>query len=86
MAPAYAGILGLTAFAATAIRGLVRGEGSSVLFAAWVALIAFAVIGYAVGATAEWIVRQSVAQRIARELDSRRAEDPPRESEPATAA
>ncbi len=86
MAPVYAGILGLTAFAATALRGLLRGEGSSVLFAAWVALVAFAVIGYAVGAIAEWIVRQSVAQRIARELDSRREEDPRRESETVTAA
>jgi hypothetical protein len=86
VASPYAGILGLTAFATTALRGLIRGEGGSVLFVAWVSLIAFAVAGYAVGFIAEWTIRQSVAQRIMRELDSRSVEDSRPKSETATAA
>ena len=75
MAPPYAGVLGLTAFATMAIRGLTHGDGSSVLFPAWLALIVFSIVGYIVGGIAEWTVRQSVAQRISRELESRREED-----------
>lgn len=86
VASPYAGILGLTGFATTALRGLTRGEEGSVLFAAWVSLIAFAVVGYVIGAIAEWTVRQSVAQRIMRELDSRPTEDSRQTSETATAA
>ena len=86
MAPQYAGILGLTAFATTALRGLIRGEGGSVLFVAWVSLIAFAIVGYVIGAIAEWTIRQSVAQRIMRELDLSGAEESRPKSETATAA
>lgn len=69
MARIYAGILGLLAFLTCVTRGLLHGYGpDSVLRYACAAMAAFGVIGLAIGAWAQWIVKDSVETRLAAEL------------------
>ncbi len=83
MAHLYAGILGLLAFLTSVARGIIHGGGiESVLWAAWLSLLAFGVVGYTVGWLAERIVEDSVRGRILAELA---AEDAAETSPPAHA-
>jgi hypothetical protein len=66
----YAGILGPLAFAACLVHGLMHGgQPQSVLTAAWLCLLVFAVLGYVAGSIAERVVEQSVRSRVADELE-----------------
>ena len=69
MAQIYAGVLGLLAFLTCLARGLLHGHGpDSVLRFACTSMLAFGVIGLAIGAWAQWIVKDSVESRLAVEL------------------
>jgi hypothetical protein len=75
MGRTYAGVLGPIAFLTVTVRGLKQGGGvEPVLLAAWLALVAFAALGYVVGRLAGWMVEQSVMSRIDQELTAREAE------------
>jgi len=79
----YAGILGLIALLTSVIRGLIHGGGvESVLWAAWLSLLGFGVVGFVVGWFAERIVEDSVRGRILAEL----AADEPAEASRAASA
>jgi hypothetical protein len=61
MGRAYAGILGLLAFALSIARGVATGSGVEGTFlAASGALFVFAAIGYIAGQTADYLVNDSV--------------------------
>lgn len=61
MARTYAGTLGLTAFLACLGRGMLHGSpAEAIVTQACIALVTFVLIGYAVGQTAAWIVRDAV--------------------------
>ena len=65
MAPAYAGILGLLAFATCIGRALVHGgEPNSTLVRATIQLVVFAIIGYIAGRLAEATVVESVQKQM----------------------
>jgi len=75
MGAKYAGILGPLAFSAAVLRGCLQGGGvERTLLTAWLALWAFAALGYVAGKLAGWIVEESVAARLAEELEARQAE------------
>ena len=71
MARAYAAMLGNTAFAVFALRGLARGE---LVYATVVqglcALAIFTLIGYIVGAVGERLIRQSIEWRFREAVDN----------------
>ena len=61
MGRAYAGILGLLAFALSIARGMATQSGvEGTLLAASAALFIFAAIGYFTGQTADYLVSESV--------------------------
>ncbi len=61
MGRVYAGILGPLAFGVVVARNLVAGEGAeAALFAAPLALFAFAAIGYVIG----WIADKTITEAI----------------------
>jgi hypothetical protein len=65
MGRAYAGRLGLVAFALMAIRGvLAAASAQQTLLAASAALFAFAALGYVLGNLAEHLVRESVRNQF----------------------
>ena len=67
----YAGILGLIAFSAAALRGLVHHNSvDSTMATACLALLAFAAAGFVLGGLADWIVIDSVQMTVAAELAS----------------
>ncbi len=69
MARAYAGVLGLLAMIVVAIRSLLHGfSAEEALLHCTVALLLFAVAGLIVGRLAEWIVWESVWDRVQLEL------------------
>jgi hypothetical protein len=62
----YAGILGSLAFLTTLIRGMLHGgDPETVLWSAWCALLAFALVGGIAGRLAAWIVEDAVRSRFA---------------------
>jgi hypothetical protein len=64
------------------VRGLVLGGGSDeVLWDAWLALVAFAILGAVIGWLAENIVRDSVSSRILAEIEGKQG----KRAAPATA-
>ncbi|NLS97379.1 MAG: hypothetical protein GXX96_35010 [Planctomycetaceae bacterium] len=70
MARLFAGILGPLAMLTTTASGLIHGRTSqSVAWAAWLALIAFAAIGYVLGWIANRTVEDSVQAAIAARLE-----------------
>jgi hypothetical protein len=71
----YAGVLGPIAFLTVALRGWKQGSGvEPSLLSAWLALVAFAALGYVVGRLAAWIVEESVKSRINQELAAQETE------------
>jgi len=65
MGPAYAGILGLLAFATCIVRALVHGgEPDSTILRATIQLAVFAIIGYIAGRLADAIVIESVTKQM----------------------
>jgi hypothetical protein len=71
---AYAGILGPLAFIAVVIRGWRLGwPAESMLLSAWLAFVALALVGLAVGRLAGWIVDESVQTRMLAEMAAREA-------------
>ncbi len=69
MARQYAGIRGLLARMVSLLRGILAGGASeATLWTAWLGLLAFTVLGGAIGWLAERIVRESVSGRILSEL------------------
>ena len=69
MARTYAGILGPLALVTCLARGFLNGECvESIVFTAWLGLLAFAAVGYVIGRIAEWIVDESVGAAVAAEL------------------
>lgn len=69
MGRSYAGTLGLAAFAAVLVRGVLRGGAiEATLQAAWIGLWGFAAVGFVAGRLAEWIVEESVTGKVAAEL------------------
>jgi hypothetical protein len=68
----YAGILGLLAFLTTLVRGLLHGgDPETVLWSAWYALLAFALLGGVVGRLATWIVEDAVRSQLAAAVSAR---------------
>jgi hypothetical protein len=62
----YAGILGLLAFLATLIRGMLHdGSPEAILGSALGNLLIFAVVGGVIGEVARWIVEDAVYHRYA---------------------
>lgn len=81
MGAKYAGILGPLGFAAAILRGGLQGGGvEPTLLTAWLALWAFAAVGYVTGRLAAWIVEESVTARLAAELEARQAIRPAAET------
>ncbi len=77
MARQYAGILGLLALVVSLMRGLAAGGGGeATLWMAWLNLLAFSVIGAAIGWLAERIVRDSVSSQILSELQEQKSKSP----------
>lgn len=74
MGRSYAGILGLVAFLVVVARAVLNGaQPGSTLYQAWLGLLTFAVIGFVIGKTAEWIIDDSLRTRVLAELDARQA-------------
>lgn len=62
----YAGVLGPLALVTVVARGLLRGSSiESTLFHAWLALLAFSVVGYLIGRLAQWTVEESLRASLA---------------------
>lgn len=71
MGPTYAGILGLIAFTATVMRGLLHGgDPDALLMRAGLTMAAFAAIGYIAGRLAEVAVEQSVRSQVDTKVES----------------
>jgi hypothetical protein len=71
---AYAGILGPLAFIAVLIRGWRHGwPTESILLNAWLAFVALAIVGLAIGSLAGWIIDDSVRARMLAEMAAREA-------------
>lgn len=69
MARIYCGILGLLAFLTTLARGWIHGgDAESILWAAWLNLLLFCIIGLVIGWIAQQIAEQSVNARLAVEM------------------
>ncbi len=67
----YAGVLGPLAFFTIAVRGLMHGAGvQSTLLSAAIQLFLFAFVGYVVGELADWVVFDSVRDKVAAEIDA----------------
>jgi hypothetical protein len=65
----YGGILGLLAFQTTLVRGwLHHNDLQSTLWAAWLSLCLFAVVGLVIGQIASQAVADSVADHMSAEL------------------
>jgi len=65
----YAGYLGLVAFVATIANGLLHGGSIySVLWGAWLSLLAFMVVGFLAGGIAGWMVDEAIRGRVAAEI------------------
>ena len=63
------GILGPLAMLTAVLHGIIHGGGvESTLGRAWLALWAFAGLGYVMGSLGEWFVGESVQARIADEI------------------
>ncbi len=89
MAHLYAGILGPIAFLTTIARGAIHGgEPITILFSAWLSLLVFAPLGYAIGGVAGRLVEEAVKGRIETELqaDSKDKESTAKISRETTAA
>ena len=72
MGRAYAGILGPLAFVAVLIRGVRHGwPAEGLLLAAWLGLVAMALVGLVAGCLANGVVEESVRRRMRDELDAR---------------
>jgi hypothetical protein len=68
----YCGILGLLSFLTTLARGWIHGgDTESILWAAWLNLLLFCIIGLVIGWIAGRIMEQSVNARLAAELSER---------------
>ena len=73
MARQYAGILGLLALMVSLMRGIVAsGASEATLWAAWLSLLAFALLGAVIGWLAERIVRESVSSQILSDLQEKK--------------
>jgi hypothetical protein len=76
MARIYAGILGLLAFATVVARGVAHASSpSATIWQACGMLIVFAGVGCLVGATARWIVDDSVRGQLASQMAAKPAPD-----------
>ena len=65
----YAGILGPLALAVVSVRGMIHGsDPTTTLWAAWLALLVFAVVGFVIGKLAEGVVFDSVRMKAELEL------------------
>jgi hypothetical protein len=74
MARIYAGTLGLLAFATIAARGLAHaGAADGTIRQAVAMLFVFAVLGYAIGRIAQWIIDDSVRGRLALGIQNKQA-------------
>lgn len=74
MARIYAGIFGLLAFLTMLIRGLIRDADTiNLVLAAWLGLLVFAAIGYAIGWIAGRAVEESVNATIAAQVATNQA-------------
>ena len=86
MGRAYAGILGLLAFALLAARGVAAGAGvEGTLLAASGGMFVFAAFGYVAGQTADYLIRDSVrtqfqAAMVAMETRSKNEKTQPKSS------
>lgn len=73
----YAGVLGPLACATVLVRGTLHQAGpEATLRTAWLALWAFASLGFVVGQLAEWMVTEGVESRFAAEWNASRADRP----------
>lgn len=76
MAPIYAGILGLVALVTSLAHGMIhRADPVSMLLAAWLSLLVFTALGYAIGWVAARTVEESVQAEILAELEAAAGND-----------
>lgn len=74
MARIYAGILGLLAFASVVARSLIHSSaGGEAIWQAITMLLAFAAIGFVIGLAGQWIIDDSVRDRLTGGLQSKPA-------------
>jgi hypothetical protein len=72
VAQIYCGILGLLAFLTTLVRAWIHGgDAESILWAAWLNMLLFSIIGLIIGWIGGNIVEESVASRLAAEMAAR---------------
>lgn len=81
MPRSFAAALALIAFVTVIVRGTIRGaQAESIVFYAWLSLIAFAIVGYIVGTIAGSLIDHAAQARVVKQL----AADPTSESQPNT--
>jgi hypothetical protein len=74
----YAGILGLLAFLTILVRGLLHGvDPEWVIWSAWHHLLAFTLVGAAVGWMAGWIVEDAIRNQVVSNTTDRSKAVPP---------
>jgi len=84
VARTYAGILGLVAFATSLACGVIHSKpAESVVWTAWLWLLAFSALGWALGWIADRTVQEAVTYQAVAELASQQRAEPARE-EPST--
>jgi hypothetical protein len=72
VAQTYGGILGLVAFLTTLARAWIHGgDTESILWASWLSLLLFSIVGLFIGWIAGIIVEDSVRTRLAAELHAK---------------
>ncbi|HEY4761128.1 MAG TPA: hypothetical protein VIH42_11160 [Thermoguttaceae bacterium] len=72
MARIYCGIFGLLALLTTMARGWIHGgDTESILWASWLNMLLFSIVGLVIGWIAGKIVEDSVSSRLAAELSGK---------------
>ena len=73
----YAGVLGPLAFLAVLIRGWrMSADVETTLLTAWLALLAFAAVGWMAGRLADWMTVEAVRTKVSAELAAQQASKP----------
>jgi len=86
VARTYAGILGLLAFGTSLVGGVIHGkQPESVIWKAWLCLLAFSAVGWVLGWIAERTVVEALTQKAVAELAAQHQTSPTSQPPPSPA-